>query len=133
MSYIFFHGFLQHTPLEKLDRKHFAKVSRGLEQNNASAVLQQNNSAKEIALMEVKMQRLCDLLNEVCWYIITVELWLFHGFSLIFCNHVQTIVQTKENIEKKQALTYEEMEAEREEVIFHFLLMFYSINSVLIH
>lgn len=28
----------------------------------------------------------------------------------------QTIVRTKENVEKKQALTYEEMEAEREEV-----------------
>lgn len=29
---------------------------------------------------------------------------------------LQTIVRTKENVEKKQALTYEEMEAEREEV-----------------
>ncbi|KAL4204832.1 hypothetical protein AMTRI_Chr01g111730 [Amborella trichopoda] len=41
-------------------------------------------------LTEVKMQRLCELLDE-------------------------TIVRTKENVEKKQALTYEEMEAEREE------------------
>ncbi|XXG89988.1 hypothetical protein AAC387_Pa12g1862 [Persea americana] len=80
----------KYTPLELLDRKHFAKVPRDSEQNNASSVSQQNNSTKEIALMEVKMQRLCELLNE-------------------------TIVQTKENIEKKQALTYEEMEAEREE------------------
>lgn len=31
---------------------------------------------------------------------------------------VQTMVRTKENVEKKQALTYEEMEAEREEVIY---------------
>lgn len=80
----------KYTPLELLDRKHFSKVPRDSEQNNASSVSQQNNSTKEIALMEVKMQRLCELLNE-------------------------TIVQTKENIEKKQALTYEEMEAEREE------------------
>lgn len=31
------------------------------------------------------------------------------------------ILQTKENVEKKQALTYEEMEAEREEVILYFV------------
>lgn len=61
------------------------------------------------------------------------------ALSLIFCKHVQTIVQTKENIEKKQALTYEEMEAEREEVIFLFLsdlpLLYqfcsYLVNSIL--
>lgn len=33
---------------------------------------------------------------------------------------LQTIQRTKENVEKKQALTYEEMEAEREEVISTF-------------
>eukprot|EP00262_Sarcandra_glabra_P007922 TRINITY_DN21036_c0_g1_i1.p1 TRINITY_DN21036_c0_g1~~TRINITY_DN21036_c0_g1_i1.p1 ORF type:complete len:510 (-),score=99.28 TRINITY_DN21036_c0_g1_i1:274-1803(-) len=80
----------KHTPLDQLDRKHFAKGSRGLERNGAAAVSEQSNAMKEIALMEVKTQRLCELLDE-------------------------TIVQTKENIEKKQALTYEEMEAEREE------------------
>uniref|UniRef100_A0A453S451 Splicing factor SF3a60 /Prp9 subunit C-terminal domain-containing protein n=1 Tax=Aegilops tauschii subsp. strangulata TaxID=200361 RepID=A0A453S451_AEGTS len=45
---------------------------------------------KEIALVEVKMKRLCEILDEV-------------------------IVRTKENAEKKLTLTYEEMEAEREE------------------
>ncbi|XP_077229123.1 splicing factor-like protein [Tasmannia lanceolata] len=80
----------KNTPLDQLDKKHFAKGSRGLEESNAAAVSQQIDAGKEIALMEVKIQRLCELLNE-------------------------TIVQTKENIEKKQALTYEEMEAEREE------------------
>ncbi|XP_057951620.1 splicing factor SF3a60 homolog [Malania oleifera] len=79
----------KHTPLEQLDRKHFAKGSRGSQQNGVAATLQLHNS-KEIALMEAKMEKLCELLDE-------------------------TIVRTKENIEKKQALTYEEMEAEREE------------------
>lgn len=35
---------------------------------------------------------------------------------LIFFLPFQTIMRTKENVEKKQALTYEEMEAEREDV-----------------
>ncbi|KAJ4954013.1 hypothetical protein NE237_030845 [Protea cynaroides] len=77
----------KHTPLEQLDRKQFAKRSN---QNGNAASSQQIDSSKEIALMEAKMKRLCELLNE-------------------------TILQTKENVEKKQALTYEEMEAEREE------------------
>lgn len=66
---------LKHTPLEKLDRKHFAKG---------------DDLKKEIALIEMKMKRLCEILDEV-------------------------IVRTKENAEKKLTLTYEEMEAEREE------------------
>ncbi|PSS33008.1 Splicing factor SF3a60 like [Actinidia chinensis var. chinensis] len=80
----------KHTPLERLDRKHFVKGSRGSEQNGVAAAPQQAESLKEIALLETKIIKLCDLLHE-------------------------TIVRTKENIEKKQALTYEEMEAEREE------------------
>lgn len=80
----------KHTPLEKLDKKHFAKGSRGPERNGGGAPLQLNEDAKEVALMEAKIRKLCDLLEE-------------------------TIVRTKENVEKKQALTYEEMEAEREE------------------
>ncbi|OVA08456.1 protein of unknown function DUF3449 [Macleaya cordata] len=44
----------------------------------------------EIALKEAKIRRLCELLDE-------------------------KILQTKEYVEKKQALTYEEMEAERDE------------------
>ncbi|XP_062217876.1 splicing factor SF3a60 homolog [Phragmites australis] len=82
---------LKHTPLAQLDRKHFAKVSR----NSVSNIPSNGNNfkddlKKEIALMEVKMRRLCELLDEV-------------------------IVRTKENAEKKLTLTYEEMEAEREE------------------
>ncbi|KAK4734688.1 hypothetical protein R3W88_008949 [Solanum pinnatisectum] len=75
--------------LEKLDRKHFAKGSRKPEQNGVVATPQVGD-VKEIALLEAKIRRLCDLLDE-------------------------TIVRTRENVEKKQALTYEEMEAEREE------------------
>ncbi|KAK6135201.1 hypothetical protein DH2020_031046 [Rehmannia glutinosa] len=80
----------KHTPLEKLDRKHFAKGSRGPEQNGGALALQPSEDAKEIALMEAKMKKLCDLLHE-------------------------TIVRTKENIEKKHALTYDEIVQEREE------------------
>ncbi|KAK6925991.1 Splicing factor SF3a60 /Prp9 subunit, C-terminal [Dillenia turbinata] len=80
----------KHTPLEQLDRKHFAKSSRGSDKNGASAAQQQLENTKEAALMEAKMKKMCELLEE-------------------------TIVRTKENVEKKQAQTYEEMEAEREE------------------
>ncbi|XP_039116531.1 splicing factor SF3a60 homolog [Dioscorea cayenensis subsp. rotundata] len=80
----------KHTPLELLDKKHFAKGSRGSEKNGVNLNSQQIDSNKDIALMEAKMQRLCEILQE-------------------------TMQQTKENVEKKQALTYEEMEAEREE------------------
>ncbi|XP_059629057.1 splicing factor SF3a60 homolog [Cornus florida] len=80
----------KHTPLEQLDRKHFAKGLHRSEQNGIAAAPRQADNSKEIALMEAKMEKLCDLLHE-------------------------TILRTKENVEKKQALTYEEMEAEREE------------------
>ncbi|OIV96822.1 hypothetical protein TanjilG_08683 [Lupinus angustifolius] len=78
------------TPLEKLDKKHFAKVARGSEKNGVGAAPQQDENSKEIALMEAKMKKLCDLLEE-------------------------TIARTKDNVVKKQALTYEEIEAERQE------------------
>ncbi|GLU18350.1 hypothetical protein SLE2022_346560 [Rubroshorea leprosula] len=80
----------KHIPLEKLDKKHFAKGTRGSGQNGAVVAGQDFDSLKDIALMEAKMRKICDLLSE-------------------------TIEQTKENIVKKQALTYEEMEQEREE------------------
>ncbi|KAF9602120.1 hypothetical protein IFM89_025165 [Coptis chinensis] len=81
----------KHTPLEQLDKKHFLKGSCGVKQNGTAAVSERTGDLKNIALMEAKLKRLCeDLLNEI-------------------------IVQTKENVEKKQALTFEEMEAEREE------------------
>ncbi|CAL4974707.1 unnamed protein product [Urochloa decumbens] len=83
---------LKHTPLEQLDRKHFAKVPRTKDDSNATSNGKnfKDDLKKEIALMEVKMKRLCELLDEV-------------------------FVRTKENAEKKLTLTYEEMEAEREE------------------
>ncbi|KAJ9679827.1 hypothetical protein PVL29_021669 [Vitis rotundifolia] len=80
----------KHTPLEQLDQKHFAKGSRRSEQNGIPAAPKEADNSKEIALLEAKLRKICELLYE-------------------------TIVRTKENIEKKQALTYEEMEAEREE------------------
>lgn len=47
---------MQNTPLEKLDKKHFAKGSRVFQQNGTTAALQQDENSKEIALMEAKMQ-----------------------------------------------------------------------------
>ena len=35
------------------------------QQNGTTAALQQDENSKEIALMEAKMQKLCDLLDEV--------------------------------------------------------------------
>ncbi|XP_075493797.1 splicing factor SF3a60 homolog [Primulina tabacum] len=80
----------KHTPLEKLDRKHFAKGSLGPDTNGGAVALGPNEDAKEISLMEAKLKKLCDLLHE-------------------------TIERTKENIEKKHALTYDEIVQEREE------------------
>lgn len=80
----------KYTPLDQLDKKHFAKGARVSEQNGGAPDQHKLNSMKEISLMEAKLQRMCELLKE-------------------------TISRTKDNVEKKQALTYEEMEAEREE------------------
>ncbi|KAJ9545687.1 hypothetical protein OSB04_025394 [Centaurea solstitialis] len=80
----------KHTPLEKLDKKHFAKGAQKPKQNGVVAASHQNEDSQEIALMETKIEKLCEILSE-------------------------TIMRTKENVEKKQALTYEEMEAERED------------------
>ncbi|KAL8171503.1 hypothetical protein V2J09_023307 [Rumex salicifolius] len=79
----------KNTPLEKLDRKHFAKPPHHNVQNG-DAPNSKQESPREIALIEAQVMKFCDLLLE-------------------------TIVRTKENAEKKQALTYEEMEAERDE------------------
>ncbi|XP_076903746.1 splicing factor SF3a60 homolog [Bidens hawaiensis] len=77
----------KHTPLEKLDKKHFAKGARRPEQNGAK---DQDDELKQIALMEVKIEKLCEILSE-------------------------KIMRTKENVEKKQAQIYEEIDAERED------------------
>ncbi|KAJ6359382.1 hypothetical protein OIU76_001002 [Salix suchowensis] len=78
------------TPFEKLDKKHFVKGSRGSVPNGGAATSKEVDNSKEIALMEAKINKLCNLLDEI-------------------------IAHTKENVVKKQALTYDEMEAEREE------------------
>lgn len=68
LELIFIFSFLfvpQDTPLEKLDKKHFAKASRGAEQNGVAATLKEFDNLKVIALMEAKMKKLCDLLGEV--------------------------------------------------------------------
>lgn len=80
----------KHTPLENLDKNHFAKGTQGSRQNGGIALPQVNRDAKDVAFMEAKLRKLCDLMEE-------------------------TIVLTKENVEKKQAQTYGEREAEREE------------------
>lgn len=51
--------------MEKLDKKHFAKGSRGVEQNGLAAAPHEVDNLKEIALMEAKVKKLCDLLTEV--------------------------------------------------------------------
>jgi splicing factor 3A subunit 3 len=86
------HGWLgQGTPLEELDRKHFVKGYQAPnEKKSNKEIAQQVATSKNLALAEVKLQRLCELLQEA-------------------------IEETKGHVEKKQALTYEEMEAEREE------------------
>lgn len=78
----------KNTPLEMLDRKHFAKPLHGSEQNGNMPT--QKEDLKELALMEAKMKRLCELLNE-------------------------TIVRTKENTVKKQGMTWDEIVQEQEE------------------
>lgn len=56
---------MQNTPLEKLDKKHFAKGSRKPQQNGGVAVSNQEDDSKNIALMEAKIEKLCEILSEV--------------------------------------------------------------------
>ncbi|CAH8292686.1 unnamed protein product [Eruca vesicaria subsp. sativa] len=80
----------KHTHLEMLDKKHFTKPSLKRKRNgDAKATTQVPNNAKHIALTEAKVKKLCNLLDE-------------------------TIGRTKENVVKRQGLTCEEMEEERE-------------------
>ncbi|CAN7004841.1 splicing factor SF3a60 homolog [Brassica rapa] len=79
---------IKNTPLEKLDKKHFAKPAlKGNQNGDAKAMQGADSSAKQIALTEAKVKKLCNLLDE-------------------------TIERTKQNVVKKQAMTYEEMEEE---------------------
>lgn len=76
---------MQHTPLEKLDKKHFAKGARGVEKNGVAAVSQEDGNSKEIALMEAKMTKLCDLLEEVsifCFSLVSL-MSSFQHFGLV--------------------------------------------------
>ena len=54
--------------MEQLDRKHFAKVPHTKDGSNtaSSGNIFKDDMKKDIALMEVKMKRLCELLDEVC-------------------------------------------------------------------
>lgn len=56
---------MQHTLLEKLDKKHFARGSGGLKRNGVGAAPEAVRNLKEIALIEAKLIKLCDLLEEV--------------------------------------------------------------------
>lgn len=65
--------YVQDKPLEQLDRKYFAKGS-GVFQNKGSASNSKDKgSMRFIALMECKIQKLCELLKEV-----------YDAFSCIF-------------------------------------------------
>lgn len=78
----FFLLLVQHTPLDKLDKKHFAKGARGKEQNGVAPATQEVGNLKDIALMEAKMKKLCDLLSEVSTCISLVVLFfLVQGAS----------------------------------------------------
>ncbi|KAL0400610.1 UNVERIFIED_CONTAM: Splicing factor SF3a60 [Sesamum latifolium] len=114
----------KHTPLEKLDRKHFAKGSRRPEQNGGTITLQPSEDAKEIALMEAKVTKyvICCMNYFTNSSSFPVIEWLTMEdtfqeltFNSWFLDFLQTIVRTKENIEKKHALTYDEIVQEREE------------------
>ena len=63
---VYLHPYsLQHTPLQLLDKKHFAKLSRQPIQNWMAVASQNNENLKQVALMEAKIEKLCDLLDEV--------------------------------------------------------------------
>lgn len=58
--------YVQNTPLEKLDKKHFAKPAlKGNQNGDAKAMQGADSSAKQIALTEAKVKKLCNLLDEV--------------------------------------------------------------------
>lgn len=78
------------TPLEDLDPKHFAKGAKPFKKKSSEETTSHTEHGREIALSEAKVQKLVELLKE-------------------------PISDTKAHIEKKQALTFEEIEAEREE------------------
>lgn len=84
--------FLQNTPLENLDKKHFAKTRRSSGQNgNGDVPSQEQEDIKELALVEAKMKKLCELLGEVSLYIHScssvgqkLKLW----YSIQYCSFI---------------------------------------------
>lgn len=76
VTFCLFIQLVQHTPLEQLDKKHFAKGSRRPEKNGGAAGSKEVDNSKEIALMEAKLKKLTDSLNEVsCWCTVTKYLF----------------------------------------------------------
>ncbi|CAI9094183.1 OLC1v1029876C1 [Oldenlandia corymbosa var. corymbosa] len=80
---------LEQMILKEEPRIEFSGEEGGQDHGSVPPPQLDEEDAKEIALMEAKLQKLCELLEE-------------------------TISRTKENVERKQALTYREMKAERE-------------------
>ncbi|GIL62707.1 hypothetical protein Vafri_16876 [Volvox africanus] len=75
------------TPLSQLDRKHFAKGVVPHSASDAATNSKQAAHARNVALLEVKIRKMAELL-------------------------VNVIADTKGKVEKKQSQTYEEMQAE---------------------
>eukprot|EP00271_Cylindrocystis_brebissonii_P006567 TRINITY_DN19344_c0_g2_i1.p1 TRINITY_DN19344_c0_g2~~TRINITY_DN19344_c0_g2_i1.p1 ORF type:complete len:519 (-),score=143.44 TRINITY_DN19344_c0_g2_i1:844-2400(-) len=79
------------TPVEQLDPRHFAKgATHAVKRQPGEGQARQLEAGKVVALVEAKVRKLCELLKE-------------------------PIADTKSHLEKKTALTYEELEAERVE------------------
>lgn len=88
---VLFSLILQHTPLEKLDKKHFAKGARRPEQNGVVSAAHQVDDSKEITLMEAKIEKLLEILSEVnlsTFFLLS----LFQNNVLFACadNHADT-------------------------------------------
>lgn len=64
-SISYFNGHSQSHSLEELDRKHFAKGHHSLQKKAPEEISRQVSLSKNVALAEVKIQRLCQLLHEV--------------------------------------------------------------------
>lgn len=78
-----FSNSTQDTSLENLDKKHFAKGVRVTEQYGVAKASSQVDNSKEIALMEAKIEKLCDLLHEV--HIVSLRNILFQSYNSQRC------------------------------------------------
>lgn len=75
------------TPLDQIDRKHFAKGVAPPSSVSAEDAARQQANARQAAVLEAKVSKMAEMLSSV-------------------------IADTKGRVEKKQAQTYEEMQAE---------------------